>query len=96
MNIRPVDFHIDDDYDVCGNTVVAVLEGSGVKIALCKDCVNDLFESVDEFRNTVFCCECESFKMSTSGFRYGGHCQLLHRDKDCMQTCENAHKIVID
>ena len=102
MDIRPVDFTVDDDYDVCGNTVVAVLEGRGIKIHLCKDCLNDLEQSMDEFHKTIFCCSCKHFRMSSSGFRYGGSCQLRSNVEikpkdyghvccvDSMHTCKDA------
>jgi hypothetical protein len=100
IDIKPVDYCYDEEYDSCGSTTVAILTVDRIKIPLCMNCLNELNESLSEFNNTIFCYMCEKFIMSKSGWKYGGSCR---KDKDielkdagyincvdCMYTCKDA------
>ena len=99
IEIRPVNWE-DQEYDLCGNTTVAVLKVGRITIPLCMECLNELNESLSEFNNTTFCYQCEKFIMSRSGWRYGGSCRkdkdIELKDagyincRDCMDTCKDA------
>jgi MoaA/NifB/PqqE/SkfB family radical SAM enzyme len=89
INFRAANYE-DPDYDNCGSTTIAVLEVNSIRIPLCDECVEDLINHVKKFSETTHCHACKHFKMSDSGWRYGGYCELKNRDKDCMDTCENA------
>ena len=80
----------DKEYDSCGNTVVAVFENNQMTIPLCRDCLDNLISSIDVFTNTIFCHQCRYFNMSSSGWHYGGRCIKHDRDRDCMETCDDA------
>lgn len=83
----------DKDYDSCGNTTIAVLEVNQISIPLCSACMEDLGRSIDTFINhTIFCHQCQHFRMSTAGWHYGGTCKMHNRDRDCMDTCRDAVK----
>ena len=66
----------DKEYDSCGNTTVAALEINSMTIPLCMDCVEELIQHVDVFKNTIFCYQCNHFICSESGWKYGGSCKL--------------------
>ena len=95
----------DPEYDVCGSTCIAVIDLSNMKIPLCRECIGDLFNGIEKFKNTVFCEKCEHFIMSESGWKYGGSCQLRAKEHGkivtslnagydfcvgCLDTCKNA------
>lgn len=95
----------DEDYDSCGNTTHAILKINSIKIPLCRECLDELLQSVEKFNNTIFCHQCNHFIMSNSGWRYGGSCKkqaekdgkiVLEKDAgfnycvDCMGTCKEA------
>lgn len=80
----------DPEYDNCGSTTIAVIEVGSIRIPLCDECAERLCEAVKQFSETTHCHGCEHFKMSNSGWRYGGHCRLKNCDKDCMETCKEA------
>ena len=96
MLIRPIQYS-DPDCCNCGScNPVAVLEAEGVQITLCYECLDELQDSLIEFSNTVFCHQCENFKMRPEGWSYGGTCccrsenGTLTRDVDCMGSCQYA------
>lgn len=74
MEIRARNWE-DPEYDQCGNTAKAVLEFSGIKIALCEECINELNTSINKFNNTLFCYKCMSFIPNPNGFHYSGSCR---------------------
>lgn len=80
----------DKEYDSCGNTTIAVLEIDQITIPLCRSCLSELNESIDVFNSTIFCHQCIHFNMSSSGWHYGGRCTKHNRDRDCMETCNDA------
>lgn len=82
----------DKDYDSCGNTTHAVIEINQMTIPLCAECLEELTQSLDVFNNTVFCYQCKLFKMSSSGWHYGGVCEKDGFDRDCMETCKNPER----
>ena len=79
----------DKEYDSCGNTTIAVFEINQMTIPLCRKCLEELNDSINIFNNTVFCYQCPHFKMSSSGWHYGGRCSKHNRDRDCMETCDD-------
>ena len=92
------------EYDFCGNPAVAVVSAPGLRILLCKDCLNELKDSIEEYEHTTFCFQCKHFRMSKFGWNYGGSCQRkseeVIRPEDygynynvsCMETCKYAKK----
>ena len=82
----------DKEYDSCGNTTIAILEVNQTTIPLCRECLSKLINSIDVFNNTVFCYQCRHFSMSNSGWHYGGRCIKHDRDRDCMETCNDANQ----
>lgn len=97
MKVRPIDYtELDDsdNYDSCGNPVVAVLENNGIKVLLCEECVDKLYNSIFEFKSTTFCQDCLYSIKSPYGWSYTGSCSL-RKDIKCvhaMDTCEYAEK----
>ena len=63
MKIRPVS-QKDNNYDVCGNQAIAVIEWNNTTIPLCEYCVADLTTSLEKFNNTIFCYKCKHFVSS--------------------------------
>lgn len=94
IELRGVEYYRDEDYDSCGNTAHAALEMNAMTILLCSDCLEELIEAVHKFENTIFCHQCNHFKMSDSGFRYGGRCTIDGKEVDTysMNTCERLDK----
>ena len=43
-----------EEYDSCGNTMIAVLKVDRITIPLCMRCLDELNESLSEFNNTTF------------------------------------------
>ena len=65
----------DKDYDNCGNVTVAVLEIDNITIPLCKECLKDLKDDIDDYNDAQFCGRCMHFKASPYGpVHYGGSC----------------------
>ena len=101
--IKPYNYYEDEEYDNCGSTTIATLSVDRIKIPLCRECLNELLESVEKFKNTIFCHQCDHFIMSNSGWRYGGSCKLkasldgeeikiagYDYSTECMNTCKDA------
>ena len=85
----------DERHDTCGNTVVAVLVVHSIKIPLCEECCEDLFDGIKEYQNTVFCKDCKHFGTNKWGYDYAGTCYFPghnERDIDFMETCKHAEK----
>lgn len=102
-------YYEDEEYDICGNTTIATLSVNHIKIPLCRKCLDELLESVEKFKNTIFCHQCDHFIMSSSGWNYGGSCkkkaeldgkEITYKDAGysycvgCMDTCQYASKFV--
>ena len=46
----------DDVYCGCGSKACAsLIDSNGVRISLCKDCINELTSELDKFNKTTFC-----------------------------------------
>lgn len=105
LEFKVANYFDDPDYDNCGSTTLAVLRLDNITIPLCEECVNDLIRDIEEYKNTIFCHQCDEFIMSSSGFHYGGSCKCQAREKDeeitekdagykfcvnCLDTCTNA------
>lgn len=73
IELRVADYN-DKEYDSCGNTTIAILENDGISIALCEECVNDLIQTVEKFKNTVYCKDCMYWYCSKYGVKYNGTC----------------------
>ena len=41
--------YFDENYDICGNTTKGVLIVNGIRIPLCRNCLEELKEEVNEF-----------------------------------------------
>lgn len=65
----------DEDYDACGNTTHAVLKINSIKIPLCRECIDELTESLTEYNNTIFCHKCKYYMMNPYGLKYDGSCK---------------------
>lgn len=78
IELRPIDYSVDDEYDSCGNTAIAVLElnDGAIKIVLCEECVNELIETIRNFTVNIYCKDCRHWYCSKSGARYGGTCEV--------------------
>lgn len=88
--LKPYNYYEDEDYDNCGSTTIATLSVNHIKIPLCRECLDELLESVEKFKNTIFCHQCDHFVMSNDGWRYGGSCKLRARYAGKEITNENA------
>ena len=95
IELRAVDYR-DDDNDSCYNTAHAALELNGVKVLLCKKCLSELIETVNEFNNTTFCHQCGYFLPSEWGFDHTGSCFIDGDDhmvdRDSMDTCNRPDR----
>jgi hypothetical protein len=91
IEFKAKDYFEDADYDACGSTTIASLNVNGIKIPLCERCVKELTFQLTRFNNTVFCYNCKSFTMNSSGWNYGGRCSCHNKDVDCMGTCDEAN-----
>lgn len=97
MEIRAIDYSIDDEYDSCGNTAVAVLTHDGIKMTLCDECLSELIRSVDCFTDIVFCRDCINFVMSRHGSRYGGSCKVkAEADNETITEANAGYDFVVD
>jgi hypothetical protein len=76
IDLDVYDYYDDDiKYDDCGNTTVAVLKVGRIKIPLCWDCVNELHESLTEFRKPQYCFQCKHYKKSPHYSSSGSCCK---------------------
>ena len=69
----------DEEYDSCCRTAIATLKIDCIKIPLCMECIEELKEQLERFCKPQYCYQCKYFKMSRSGWNYGGSCC---KDKD--------------
>lgn len=84
-SLRAYDCYQDPEGDNCfnlrdGNYTHAVLCIGNIKIPLCKNCVEQLTEDLNEFNNTIFCHKCLHFIPSEAGWGYGGSCKKWAKD----------------
>ena len=94
----------DQSHDNCGNTTHAVLMIDTISIPLCVDCLEELFEQIDNYRNTIHCNECRHYIPSRWGYSYSGSCRKEAGEdipdnmigykcaKDFFETCPNAER----
>lgn len=82
-SIRAVEYG-DQEYDACGSTTQAILDINNTKIPLCSSCVEELLESIEEFKNTIFCYQCKNWIRA----KYGN-------DGSCKKKLE-AHGITLN
>ena len=94
----------DQSHDNCGNTTNAVLMIDSITIPLCSECIEDLFNAIDEYRNTVYCSGCKHWIPNPYGYNYSGSCRKeagedIPKDmigykcsKDFFETCPNAER----
>lgn len=109
ITIRKRDWD-DKEYDNCGNTAIAVLEIDNITIPLCKECLNELNEELDEYNKTIFCHKCAEFVFNKWGWRYGGSCKKKAEQQgititennagydcfvDCLDTCKEAKPLEV-
>ena len=67
----------DKEYDACGKSTIAVLElGNSITIPLCEECLNELYNSVEDFKSKTFCRTCKHWYQSKNGMKYGGTCAI--------------------
>lgn len=97
----------DPELDGCGSTTQAILEFNNIIIPLCSSCLEELVESIEEFKNTVFCHQCKNW-MKSSYDGNTGSCKKKLKDKGIsvindsdvgnicwsswMDTCEHAER----
>lgn len=89
----------DEEYDDCCSTAIAILKVGHIKIPLCEECVNDLKEFINDFCRPQYCYQCNYFKKSQWGWKYGGSCckdedvpddLICYKyTKDCMDSCKD-------
>lgn len=94
--------YMDEDYDNCNLHTTAILKVDKIKIPLCDGCVTNLIKDLILFNKKIFCCNCEYFIMSKSGWNYGGICRKERkieprdtgyiRHVNCMDSCECGEK----
>ena len=75
INVRPSNKSDDKRYDGCNSLSIAVLEINNTQIPLCKDCLNELYQSLNKYKNTIFCKDCIYWYCSAEGLLYGGTCE---------------------
>ena len=87
IDFKTYDFADDDlKYDECGNSTEAILIVGKIKIPLCRECIDELKESVIDHTKPHFCYECEHFGRSPYDYtRYGGTC--LKETPNVNPTC---------
>ncbi|MCM1440213.1 MAG: hypothetical protein NC131_13570 [Roseburia sp.] len=96
----------DQELDACGSTTQAILDINNIKIPLCSSCVEELLESIEEFKNTTFCYQCKNWIRA----KYGndGSCKKKLEERDIsiksedeagnvcwtawMDTCKDAER----
>ena len=99
MEIRSANYE-DKEFDACGGITVAVIDFGYMDIPLCRECLDNLRQSLKQYDETIFCHLCAKFKMSPSGWKYGGSC-CKDNDvpeqhvgywncKGCLDTCKDA------
>ena len=89
-----------EDEDYCSEhncEAVGTLKLNGVKVPLCMHCIEMLQEEVNEFLKPQYCFQCKYFIMSSSGWHYGGSCNIdgtipareagYCNCRDCMDSC---------
>lgn len=90
VELREPNYYDDEESDICGNYIEAILKVNNITIPLCKDCLEDLKSSIKEFDELELCCRCENLvsRGAISLYHYGGTCTVTGYDADYFDRCK--------